>query len=176
MMENVCLLLFYFMYQRMRCSIRRRAINRRSRRMFLILHRIKQNLLFLQSIQTATLTLLVAAARVVHPRLERGYWALLRPRLGYSSSSCFKTIVSPVIGIILTKLWGGYFHPTGTWKVITNIGMIWKCRLISVIQCWIRCSRYCDRFRIDPSKVITAMTQGVQNYWGERAAMPIYPF
>ena len=27
---------------------------------------------------------------------------------------------------------------------------------------------------IDPSKVITAMTQGVQNYWGERAAMPIY--
>ena len=24
---------------------------------------------------------------------------------------------------------------------------------------------------IDPSKVITAMTQGVQNYWGERAAI-----
>ena len=51
--------------------------------MFLILHRIKQNLLFLQSIQTATLTLLVAAARVVHPRLEREYWALPRPRLGW---------------------------------------------------------------------------------------------
>ena len=82
-MENVSLLLFYFMYQRMRCSIRRRAINRRKRRMFLILHRIKQNLLFLQSIQTATLTLLVAAARVVHPRLEREYWALPRPRLGW---------------------------------------------------------------------------------------------
>ena len=28
---------------------------------------------------------------------------------------------------------------------------------------------------IDPSKVIATMTQGVQNYWGERAAMPIYP-
>ena len=38
---------------------------------------------FLQSIQTATLTLLVAAARVVHPRLEREYWALPRPRLGW---------------------------------------------------------------------------------------------
>ena len=75
-MENVPLLLFYFMCQRMRCSIRRRASNRRKRRMFLILHRIKQNLLFLQSIQTATLTLLVAAARVVHPRLERKYWPL----------------------------------------------------------------------------------------------------
>ena len=82
-MENVSLLLFYFMYQRMRCSIRRRTINRRKRRMFLILHRIKQNLLFLQSIQTATLTLLVAAARVVHPRLEREYWSLPRPRLGW---------------------------------------------------------------------------------------------
>ena len=35
MMENVSLLLFYFMCQRMGCSIRRRAINRRRRRMFL---------------------------------------------------------------------------------------------------------------------------------------------
>ena len=43
-MENVSLLLFYFMYQRMRYSSRRSAINRRKRRMFLILQQIKQNL------------------------------------------------------------------------------------------------------------------------------------
>ena len=48
-----------------------------------IVHRIKENLQFLQSIQTATLTLLVTTARVVHPRLDREYWALPRPRLGW---------------------------------------------------------------------------------------------
>ena len=95
--ENVCLLLFYFMYQRMRCSIRRRAINRRRRRMFLILHRIKQNLLFLQSIQT--LTLLVAAARVVNPRLELEYWALPRPRLGW-----FELILQDEVEHLIRKI------------------------------------------------------------------------
>ena len=150
MMENVSLLLFYFMYQHVRCSIRRRAINRRRRRMFLILHRIKQNLLFLQSIQTATLTLLVAAARVVHPRLEWEYWAWLpRPRLALfelilqdDRQSRYWNNRNHTVGRLRNV------HPTGMWKVIINIGMIWKCRLISVIQCWIRFSRHYNRFRI----------------------------
>ena len=83
MMEDVSLLLFYFMHQQIRCFVRRRAINHRRRRLLLNLQRNNQNVLSLQNIQTAILTLLVAAVRMAYQRQRREFWSLPRPKFGW---------------------------------------------------------------------------------------------
>ena len=82
-MEDVPLPLFYFMYQRIRCSVRYRAIYHRKRGLLRNLKRNKQNLLSLQNIQTATLTLLVTAVRMAYQRQRREFWSLPRPSFGW---------------------------------------------------------------------------------------------
>ena len=71
------------MYQRLRNAKKRRALNRRRRRMHLLLHQLNQNMRRLQMLQTTTALLLFAVARVVNPRLDREFWIIPRPGVGW---------------------------------------------------------------------------------------------
>ena len=71
------------MHQRSRDAKRRRALNRRRRRMFFLLHEMNQNLRRLQMLQTTTNLLLLAVARVANPRLDREFWVIPRPEIGW---------------------------------------------------------------------------------------------
>ena len=82
-MDRDSLLLFHFMYQRFRDAKKRRALNRRRRRMYLLLHKMNQNMRRLQMLQTTTTLLLIAIARVVNPRVDREFWVIPRPGVGW---------------------------------------------------------------------------------------------
>jgi hypothetical protein len=82
-MERDSLLLLHFMYQHLRNAKKRRALNRRRRRMHLLLHQMDQNMRRLKMLQTTTTLLLLAVAKVIYPRLDREFWVIPRPRVGW---------------------------------------------------------------------------------------------
>ena len=51
--------------------------------MFFLLHEMNQNLRRLQMLQTTTNLLLLAVARVANPRLDREFWVIPRPEIGW---------------------------------------------------------------------------------------------
>ncbi len=75
-MESDSLLLLHFMYQCPRNAKKQRALNCRRQRMHLLLHQLNQNMRRLQM-------LLLAVARVVNPRLDREFWIIPRPGVGW---------------------------------------------------------------------------------------------
>ena len=63
-MENESLPLLYFKYQLMRDHARRRSLAKRTRRLFLTMQKINQNMIHFQVIRTITLAIMIMATMV----------------------------------------------------------------------------------------------------------------
>ena len=83
-MDRNSLLLFHFIPQRLRgAKLRRRALHRKRRRMYLLVQQMNQNLRVLQTLLTRTTLLLLAMVRLVNPTLDREFWVISRPGIAW---------------------------------------------------------------------------------------------